>query len=234
MIVDRRKDTYDELMLLSRDVSVSRKRRQRVTNWVIGGAVAVSGIFIAATSAHMSNLNDAKHAAEQQRDNLRSEFAKVSAERDYYKAGNDWLREFAQTMSDDGEIDRVIQNFPQPASEDAPDVAQLSLANIVWIVDGSRRYPIKTNDILWIPEARMWITVDSEFNVSKLVGPRPAPGEEGDRIDVMPHFIVFPRNASRCIRLDLHRDSIRPGFAGEYVDIEVLYFTPSSDQPCSN
>jgi len=219
-------------MLLSRDVSVSRKRRQTASNWIIGGAIAVSGIVIAAASAHMSNLNDAKVAAEQQRDNLRSELAKASAERDYYKAANDWLKQFANTLSDNDDIDNVINNLPQPAGGDSQAPVQTSLTNMVWIVDGSRRYPIKIGDILWIPEAGMWVRVDAQRKVFKFEGPRPSPDDSGDEIEILPHFIEFPRNASRCIRLDLHEDSIRPGFGGEYVDIEVLYFTPGPGQPC--
>lgn len=246
MIVDRRKDTYDELMLLSRDASVSRKRRQTASNWLIGGAIVVSGIFIAASSAHMSNLTDAKVAAEQERDNLRSELAKVSAERDYYLAANDWLREFASTLSDNDEVDSVIQLLPQPERTSPPVVTQPPLTNMVWIVDGSRRYPVKTNDILWVPEAPMWLRVEVQqpgspsgntqkrAKVFKFEGPRPSPTDKGTEIMVLPHFIEFPRNASRCIRLDLHENSIRPGFGGEYVDIEVLYFTPGPGQPCGN
>ena len=252
MIVDRRKDTYDELMLLSRDASVSRKRRQTASNWLIGGAVVVSGIFIAASSAHMSNLTDAKVAAEQQRDNLRSELAKVSAERDYYQAANDWLRQFAETLSDDDEVDSVIQNFPQPSGAGTQVVTQPPLTNMVWIVDGSRRYPVKANDILWIPEALMWLRVEVDppgapsgnlqrrARLFALEGPRPSPADrgspadKGNEIKILPHYVEFPMNSSRCISLNVHENSIRPGFGSEYVDIEVLYFTPGPGKLCKN
>jgi hypothetical protein len=233
-------------MLLSRDASVSRKRRQTASNWLIGSAIVVSGVFIAASSAHMSNLTDAKVKAEQERDDLRTDLAKVSAERDYYMAANEWLRVLASTVSDDDDVEKVIQLLPQPAHAGAQVLAQPPVNNIVWIVDGSRRYPVKTNDILWIPEAQMWLRVEVQqtrtpsgevqkrSTVFRFEGPRPAPDEEGEEITDLPHYFEFPRNASRCIRLDVHKDSIRPGFGGDYVDIEVLYFTPGPGQPCGN
>ena len=243
MIVDRRKDTYDELMLLSRDASVSRKRRQTASNWLIGSAIAVSGIFIAASSAHMSALNAANKAATGQNEDLRSELARVKAERDYYRDANDWWKQLASTLSNNEPIDTVVQNFPQPPRDEAQVLARPEFANIVWMLDGSRRYPVKTNDLLWIPEAGMWIRVDVrqvgtednkpkfEYDVFKFEGPRPSPNSLGDAIE-LPYFIEFPRNAARCIKLELHEDSTRPGFGGEYVAIEALYFTPGPDQPC--
>lgn len=246
MIVDRRKDTFDELMLLSRDVSVSRKRRQTASNWLIGSAIAASGIVIAAAAAHMSNLNAAGKEAVGQNEELRSELARVTAERDYYRDASDWWQSLADALSNDETVDSVIQNFPTPPREDTQVLARPEGANIVWMVDGSRRYPIKNNDILWIPEAGMWVRVDIRqagtvmgapqyaFDVYKFVGSRPPPNDPGELIESLPYFIEFPMNTTRCIKLDLHENSIRPGFGGEYVDIEVLYFTPSLREPCGD
>ena len=77
MIVDRRKDSYDELMMLSRDSRLERNRKSLWTHIAVAGAVVASGIYIGGTNQHLGDLAEAKNAAENQRNNLRQEFSRA-------------------------------------------------------------------------------------------------------------------------------------------------------------
>ena len=106
MIVDRRKDSYDELMMLSRDARLSRSRTSKWTTALVATAVVGSGIYVAASNQHAKNLT-AETTTVQGQLNAKTEelrkanelIARLQAERDFDRRNQDWFRDAAIALS---------------------------------------------------------------------------------------------------------------------------------------
>ena len=257
MIVDRRKDTYDELMVLSRDATTSRRRRQFVSNLVIGGAVVASGIFVAASSAHMDNLDSAQRAAAAERDVARQELAAarnqiavLTSERDIYRRNANWFANISPQL----ELSDAVRRLNFVVSGDGETVIREErLSNVVWVVDGSRRFPITDGDILWIPEGNFWVQLESESDsdpadpiaeagsdrkvrqVTFYYDGRPTDDATGGvrrylggsnrYYEELGRWAPGTHGTANCVQLTLHYSSRRPGFADEkYLDMEVVLY----------
>ena len=127
---------------------------------------------------------------------------------------NDPLREWA--------IKIVNQNSTVKLSEEAQTI--LKERAIVNVVDGSRVYPMKESDELWIPDAVIWITlVDKTMPVTIEI--RSINGEFPTQAQLPYQFAIGNRGSRQnnfCVRIDSRGQSIRPGFE-DYVDIEILF-----------
>ncbi len=236
MIVDRRKDSYDELMMLSRDSRLDRNRKSKWTTWIVASTVLASGVYVGGTNEQLGDLAEAKNAAENQRDNLRKEFSSLLDERnalvnerEFYKKSNEWLIELAKSSGLSSETKDVVNNFAGPGTGVPTEIQPLpTSANIVWVVEGSRRFPMKNNDILWIPEARFWVSVEIDRSATPNTrafiqyGERPSSQDKGTEVP-SGHIEKSPHNASSCVQLTMHDSTIRAGFGGNYIDMEVLY-----------
>jgi len=259
MIVDRRKDSYDELMMLSRDSRIDRNRKSRWTTGIVASAVVVSGIYVGGTNQHLGDLAQAKADAERNletaKDDLEgvtAELAALKTERDFTRQNQDWFRDLAIALSAPDKVVSVVERIG-PTPNTAP---QSTLANVVWVVDGSRRFPMTAGDVLWIPEGEFWVKLEDAEG-------RPKPHKIAVHLDSQvtastqpEEFVDFPEDATgpgyagfydrdiavaaargttTCVRLTLHETPNRPGFVNtKYVDMEVLYHSPTTLDPCNS
>jgi hypothetical protein len=242
MLVDRRKDTYDELMMLSRDARVSKSKRTAWSTGIVATVAAVSGLYVAGSNQHIQDLAEARQAAQKELDTVKAQLASLQAEHDYTMRNQDWLRDLAIALSDKPE---VINNLGRVGPDPTPE-GQLAMRNLVWIVDGSRRFPMAAGDILWVPEGEFWIRLENpegsrpkphKYSIysgtspgvgnAELVVDHPDDPEGPGYIGYFQRQIVAAdgRGVTSCIRLTLHEDSVREGFQStDYVDMEVLYY----------
>jgi len=248
MLIDRRKDNYDELLVLARDARVSRSRVNRWTTGLVIGSMAVAGAYIATVSQQVDDLRETTQEAQQQRDAIQSEYVGLLDERNRMKSQMDAVRRYEERYADLAPaliLGERIKDIGLPAPErlsgTAPD-PRFAVSNLVWIVDGSRRFPLTSGDILWVPEGEFWVRMESGANVK----PNTVTIHEGDRpvqsttggievvfTDAMPAHEIKVMEAARrgianCIKLTYHEKSSRFGFTGdEFVDIEVLFYNNS-------
>lgn len=255
LLVDRRKDNYDDLLMLARDARVSRARVNRWTTGLVIGAMAAMGVYVATVNQEVDKLRAAAEEAGEQRDIIQAEYARLMDDRNALKAQMDTFDRYREMYADIapalilGERFKDIavnQYGPQnPASVVRPAPApQFSLSNLVWIVDGSRRFPMTSGDILWIPEGKFWVEMErpgsgkKPSRVTVYRGDKPAPSDDGG---IEHTFVADPqlannvfeiktvdavrRGVANCVKLTYHSDSSRAGFDGEeFVDIEVLFY----------
>lgn len=242
-VVDRRKDNYDELLMLARDSRASRARTNRWTTGLIVGAIAASGVYVATVNQQVDNIRETAVEAEQQRDELRTE-------RDLLKANFDALEQKQKIYSEMvpalvlGEKFKDLDfSFPMVASGDragatSTTVTQFALSNVVWVVDGSRRVPMTDGDILWIPEGGFWIRLESttvggvdQHNLTRHDGDPAGAASVGTPM-TLPHREIVRRGSNNCVEINLHDESVRPGFIdSDYVDVEILYTNNSACAP---
>ena len=260
MIVDRRKDNYDELQILAGD---TRNRRRRANLWttglIVGGMVA-AGAYVATTNEQVDQLKGENKT-------LRNEVSILIAERDDSKARADmgdqtliWMTKAVPYLKLSEQIPELIKTLEGDSGDinvntETPDTGgsgetldkPYTLANIVWIADGSRRYPMKDNDILWIPEGGFWVSLEisgeensRNFTTRIHRGERPSsPDSQGQEVqmtgDRAPWEVSAPRGNARCVQLTLHEQSVRRGFGGQYADIEVYFGPPRNEnRGCAN
>lgn len=260
MIVDRRKDNYDELQILAGDTRNRRRRANMWTTGLIAGGMVAAGAYVATTNEQVDQLQGENKT-------LRNEVSILIAERDDSKAranmSNQNLVLLAKAMpelelskqipelikvleGDSGDI-KVTTETSDPARSVVTSDPPVTLANIVWIADGSRRYPMKDNDILWIPEGGFWVSLNissagdsRKFETRVHRGERPSsPDSQGQEVqmagDSAPWEVSAPRGNARCVQLTLHEQSVRRGFGGQYADIEVYFGPPrNEDRGCAN
>lgn len=250
MIVDRRKDNYDELLVLARDARTSRARTSRWTTGLIVAAMATSGAYVAAMNNKVDDLRQAKEAADAEvfrlnidLGRLAGEHAALRAERDVYRQNAEWfagiapsldaasrLGDIANSLGGGGE--RAVSGTP---AMQAPDFA---LSNLVWYVDGSRRFPMAANDVLWIPEGQFWVKLEEPESEGSLPthitvhfgdrpsasGPAPSEPLGPFRLDGGRHYErQVTRGNANCVKLELDNRTGRPVFGTGYVDMIVTY-----------
>ena len=233
MLVDRRKDNYDELMLLSRD---SRERRKRVNRWttaLVAGGMAVSAAYVASTAKQVDALQDEAKQIEQ----LRRENALLIADRDRLQAERDtlvnyknWIASAAPEMELSDSMNRLVTVLsgeePTTPVTPAPSTQVIGLSEVVWLVDGSRRFPMAEKDYLWIPEASVWVQLESITNktITIFSGDRNTGGTPQSLERAFFPLPVEGRGNANNACLKLHQNSNRPGFQSErFADLEILF-----------
>lgn len=251
MLVDRRKDNYDELSMLSRD---ARQRRQKTSRWttaLVASGMVAGAAYVASTSAQVDALKDAAKQADVLRDEIAmliDERDALRIERDVYRQTQDWYAQAAPQLRLGDQIANLARAMGtgSPGSGSAGETGTSSsvvrenhfgLADVVWLVDGSRRFPMAENDYLWIPEAGTWIQLESIANKTVRVfdsreerQARPNPAEEAGRQEGVSNGLQLdltsgggPGN-TRYACISLHRQTSRPGFPKDrYADIEILF-----------
>jgi hypothetical protein len=250
MIVDRRKDNYDELLVLARDARVSRSRANRWTTGLVIVSVAVASAYIATVNQQVDQLRETAEEAVEQRDAIRSEYVGLLDERNVLKGQMDIVARYEDKYADIvpalilGNRIKDIGLGVAGNPDGAPPAPQFALSNLVWIVDGSRRFPLTSGDILWVPEDKFWVEMESGPNAKPNTvtihrGKRPVQSTTGGtpvvfnndptNIDQNVHRMKVKdaqrRGIANCIKLTYHKDSSRFGFTGEeFVDIEVLFY----------
>ena len=254
-LVDRRKDNYDELLVLARDARQSRARANRWSAALVASAIVGTGAYVASMNEQVDDLRDeAKQAVSQrdslvrERDALQAEMQALSRYQTFYADVAptfelaEQVRDFTLTLPTgpgDGPVERVISE------------TKFGLSNLVWIVNGSRRFPITDGDILWIPEGKFWVELESAdaadgtdpLNAQKILrkvsivrDAESVTDREGSKEFVLlggrdrfyeepaPWATAAYGNAN-CIRMTLHDKSLRSGFEDpKYLDMEVLLY----------
>lgn len=262
LLVDRRKDNYDDLLMLARDARASRSRANRWTTGLVVGAMTAMGVYVAMVSQEVDQLREAAKEAGEQRDTIKAEYAKLMDDRNALKVQMDVFARYKDMYADiapalilgDRFKDIAVNVSGTPNGGGGGDsggttaTPQFTMSNLVWIVDGSRRFPMTSGDVLWVPEGKFWIEMESNrggkpdtitINEDQ-EEPRPSSAADGSKYTFKgdgDSFQIKVRDAARrgianCIRLTYHDESSRFGFEGtEFVDIEVLYH---NDPPCTN
>lgn len=242
MIIDRRKNDYDELQILAGDVRTRRRRANLVTSGLIGIGVVGTAAYIAAMNEQTDGLREARDRAESQVAALRFELSDLRGQ--LYKDYADRFAAIATTAPVNLEYSPTIE-VPRSSGESPADSRLFSVANFVWVVDGSRRFPMTNLDVLWIPEGQFWVRLQDPVEVgqpprtiSLHPGSRPAVGasdvhrlvvrDVGTPMEVRINRGNNSRATSNCISLQLHDTSSRPGLGDVYFDMEVIYSNPDS------
>lgn len=257
MLVDRRKDNYDELLVLARDARASRARVNRWTTGLVFGSMVAGGAYVAAVSQEVDQLRTNTEEAEQQRDVIQTEYERLAYERNVLRdrleilvRHEDMYADIAPALILGKSIEELDLKVGDPSSNgngEHTDTTELrvSLSNLVWLVDGSRRFPLTAGDILWVPKGERWIRMEApEGNVIKPSavtiheGKKPVESaDEGTAVDFNEDDVyqndvyqiklgeAVESGVANCIELTYHPESRRFGFTNpEYVDIEVLFY----------
>lgn len=118
---------------------------------------------------------------------------------------------------------------------------------LVWLVDGSRRFPMAEGDILWIPELAQWLRLTAigsgaQSGIVEMWGPAanpPAPtARTYGRMEVDDEYEYRPRESGSadCLVLAWRGPSRRLD-SNTHVDIEILFENseaPRTSTSCNN
>ena len=239
MFVERRKDNYDELQILAGDVRTRRRRTNMWTTTIIAGTMAATAAYIATVQNEVSELRTAKDIADDKVAELQPLVIGLKAERDAYRIYADAQIDLSKAQY----IGDKIGDINIGPGPDNPPASGPVFANVIWLVEGSRRFPMAANDFLWVPDASMWVqlknlqgevTIFTDGNEMNQPGSTNADGttnaSQGDDY-TLPIAIegLNQGNASKlCVRW--HSNSLRSGFRREiYGDIEILFQNGGDD-----
>lgn len=247
MKYDEREDSYDQLLILARDASDSKKRTNRWTTGLIVTAMAGSGVYVGTVNQQLDALNTANDTAEAKIQELTNIVNAAEGERDALRAQRDIYIDLATSFGEMYPILKLAESLPDTINIGGIDddresggtqtTTQFALSNVVWVVDGSRRLPMTDGDILWIPEGRFWIrksTRESDGaniltkHTSIPTGPQPV-GEEL----TLPFQTTSLSGSFNCLEINMHPRSNRPVFINDpkYVDVEVMYSRNENCRP---
>ena len=255
MFVERRKENYDELLLLASDARARRTRTNRWSTGIVISAMLGVAAYVAAMSQQVKEMRDTAKNADQihaqvieERDTLRAELDALARYQDLYaqmmpaEASNALIAKLVDRQpissavggSDSGGGTTILR-------QSEPIIAK---TNIVWMVEGSRRFPMVDGDVLWIPEGAFWVRMrQNSDGVRTLHKETARPGSSGNseprdsvQLSVLPHRSAVDKGAYDCVEIELHGDSLRPVFrANGYVDVEVTYFkSDANDMTCTS
>ena len=197
MLVDTRKDNYDELLVLARDARSSRARVNRWTTGLVLGSMFAGGAYVATTNQQVDELRESTQTAQQQRDAIQSEYVGLLDERNRMKSQMETLQRYEERYAELTPAlilgDR-IKDIGLPVAPNPDGKSQFAVSNLVWLVDGSRRFPLTGGDILWIPEDEFWIRVEPrEVNETGEVAENQESGEAIEKTPTKPNRITIHR-----------------------------------------
>lgn len=202
MIVDRRKDNYDELQILAGD---TRNRRRKANMWttglVVSGMILASG-YVSTVNEQAESLGAGKEQAENARDDaqkeadtkeaqlvaLRNQLAVLTSERDIYRQNANWFANISPELKLSDAVSKL--SFVVTGSGEKI-VTEEQLANVVWVVDGSRRFPMADGDILWIPESNFWVQLESRADDDKVDPANPGDPNDPDNPPQLLRKVTF-------------------------------------------
>jgi hypothetical protein len=263
MIVDTRKDSYDELQILAGDVRTRRRRANIVTTALITGGIVGTVAYIAAMNQQVEALAGERDVANIERDTLQVALEAVDdrladLRAQVYESLAEHVSNIAngRPMNPTGPIifpsELLINGIPDEIEiTGIPDEiringelpgTQAELINLVYIVDGSRRFPMTIGDVLWIPEAQFWVRLiagdpPNGGTITRHDGAElPTRAATGQEITIGPignptemEISGRPQGATNCISLGLGPVT-REGFGFNYFDMDVLV---SSKNDCA-
>ena len=253
MIVDRRKDNYDELQILAGDTRNRRRRANLWTTGLIAGGMILAGAFVSTVNEQTEALGETGKDLADTKLRLaaaENQSAVLTAEKEYFRQNAIWFSSFVADM-DLSDAVRDLE-FVVPTVDGQP-VTEVRMTNVVWALDGSRRFPITDGDIVWIPEADFWVQLESKDSLdpvdptdpldpdrtlrevtlyhdenppsSESVGREYFLGGGNRYYEEVPTWSPGSRGTANCVQLTLHYNSRRPGFsATKYLDMEVLLY----------
>ena len=248
MFVEKRKENYDELLLLASDARARRTRTNRWSTGIIISAMLGMAAYVAAMSQQMSALRDAADNVQQERNAAIESQSRLIAERDTLQAELDALGRYQDLYAELMPSQTLTNSIAGLGGE---DVARgtvinqseriIAKSNIVWMVDGSRRFPMVDGDVLWIPEGAFWVRMKLENGERRLYRESARAGDTQNTANPIsvpmeqnPHREAVSKGSYTCVEIRLHDDSLRPVFRAQgYVDVEVTYFkSDNRDQTC--
>ncbi|NND70413.1 MAG: hypothetical protein HKN43_02435 [Rhodothermales bacterium] len=243
MFVERRKDNYDELQILAGDV---RTRRRRANFWTTGLIATTMG----ATAAYVATTNNQVDSLKSENTTLKIDLGNAERERDSLRVQRDVYLQYTNQFGDmypELKMADAVSKITVGGPTGSVDWPPLTISNLVWYVDGSRRFPMAAGDVLWIPEGSFWIRLEIPVERREITihhGPQPSipslPGAtissaettvegpidlSGDNF----HEMVVQREGSNCVKLELE-DTNRDGFGSEYIDMVVTYSNKAAEE----
>jgi len=254
LFVDRRKDNYDELLVLARDARQSRARANRWSAALVAGAIVGTGAYVASMNEQVDDLRETAQKATVEREAIEARYEQAMVDKSELAAEIDSLNRYRQLYSDivptkalSESITKLVERIDpnvRPTEGGQTTIRQVALSNIVWMVEGSRRFPVINGDILWIPDLDFWIRYESESNsdgdITKHILTQYPTQEAAINLESgsgkildLPYVESVKRNTSDCVRIIAHDKSLRPLFrAQKYSDIEVTYYTSVEPGNC--
>lgn len=230
MIVDRRKDTYDELMVAARDARLARSRRAKWTTGLIASIAGASGIYVAASNQHINALGDARNQAEAEAARLQARVAALEVQLDILRANQQWFRESAPIFNLGDKFGDLIDGLKGldvvvvPTETGDRVETRVQYDDIVWLVEGTRQVPMTNGDFLWIPETAKWLEmVDQDSGIVNVYTTRAR--EELYKDKALPLQLTVPETGATskvCVRL-LEGQSRREPFRGTHRDVEIVF-----------
>lgn len=245
MFVDRRKDNYDELLVLATDARLSRTRTNRWTTGLIITAMLGTAAYVAAMTQQVESMRETAEDAQGQRDlavrayeELLDKHATLQARVDAFEDYKEVYEQLFESNNLSTAIAGIRGAGGTTSQGGTTSVVQQTLAksNIVWMVDGSRRFPMIDGDILWVPEGDFWIHLENENGERRLYREgSPGGNQRSARVllSQLPYREAVEKGTHTCLEIKLHEESLRPLFRAQgYVDVEVTYFSPGVGETC--
>lgn len=255
LLVDRRKDNYDELLVLARDARQSRARANRWSAALVAGAIVGTGAYVASMNEQVDDLRDEAKQAVAQRESVARERVALEAEMQALSRYQTFYADVAPTFELADQVRDFTLALPAQRGEGPVErvvtETKFGLSNLVWIVNGSRRFPVTDGDILWIPEGKFWVELESAdpadgqdpLNEQKALR-KVSIVRDTDSVsdaEASKQFILLGGKErfyeepapwatdaygnANCIRMTLHDKSLRSGFENpKYLDMEVLLY----------
>jgi hypothetical protein len=246
MFVERRKDNYDELQILAGDVRTRRRRANISTTVLVAGTMAATAAYVASTNSQVDALKSENTTLTIDLRNTERERDALEIQRDVYLQ---YVNQFSK-MYPILEMGDAIRDISINGTPDSVNWPPLTISNLVWYVDGSRRFPMAAGDVLWIPEGSVWVRLEipeanepaTEITIHE--GPQPSipnlvPTASASQTTVIgpidlskdkTYGLVVAREGANCATLKLE-DSIRDGFGNNYRDM-VLTFSSVTKKVC--
>lgn len=219
---------YDELRWLAQDTH----KRRRHAIWWTGGLVLGS---MALATAYVSRDSEGGSTPP---DRIAVDLVNVP------KSLNDLnenLTSLVAALKDLKNEDPVSLTFATevrpPSSPAAQPDSGIYVNRVIWLVEGSRRFAMTENDILWIPEADRWlrlVTIGTEPDPGprtevEVWRPNAPPSPNAPKLQ-LPKSWRVTNNTANCVRISSDGPSQDPPFVGNgYVAINVFFFTSKSE-----
>lgn len=219
MATDNDRYGYDELRWLAKDTQQRRRRATWTTAGLTLAAMALATAYVASDRSQPSVDPDS---------------ITVSLDTDELVAKLDsinvTLADIKSAIDAHESVTLTFSAGTPASSQSAVTEANYFLNNIVWLVEGSRRFPMAQGDILWVPEANRWIKLEdsagegrvSIWDRSSAPPDVASPLPPGDVYD-LPLDLPAQLNTADCVTITSLGPSTRLT-GGSYVDIDVYFF----------